>query len=220
MRQAAPPPAIAPFGAATAAPDMGCGVDLIRADQRDAAVRTLAEAFSDDPLMLLLAPDERRRDRVGRWFFGVTVDYGMRWGRVWVAEDASAVSVWLPPGSTWTTRRSLRVGMGAFPLRVGLRPMLAVMRAAPALERLHASVKGDHWYLVAIGTRPSRQGTGLGGTLLAVGTARADADGVPCYLETATERNVDFYARRGFGVVGQEQIGRDTVYGMVRPPVR
>jgi ribosomal protein S18 acetylase RimI-like enzyme len=192
-------------------------VDLIRADQREAAAATLADAFHDDPLLHILAPDERRRAQVGRWFFGVTVDYGMRWGRVWVAEDVAAVAVWLPPGSTWLARRSLRVGMAAFPLRVGVRPMLRVMRTAPALERLHRSVAEPHWYLMAIGTRASRQGVGLGGALLAAGTSRADADGVPCYLETSTEQNVEFYARRGFEVVGQESLGDHRLYGMVRP---
>jgi ribosomal protein S18 acetylase RimI-like enzyme len=192
-------------------------VDLIRAHQREAAAETLAEAFHDDPLLHILAPDERRRGRVGRWFFQVTVDYGMRWGHVWVTEDVAAVAVWLPPGSTWMARRSLRVGMATFPLRVGVRPMVRVMRAAPALERLHTSVTEPHWYLMAIGTRPSRQGAGLGGALLAAGMSRADADGTPCYLETSTEQNVDFYARRGFEVVGQEQLSGHTLYGMVRP---
>ena len=34
--------------------------------------------------------------------------------------------------------------------------------------------------------------------------AQADAAGVPCYLETETERNVAFYRRRGFEVVKTE----------------
>jgi len=106
---------------------------------------------------------------VGRWFFQVNVDYGMRWGRVWAADDAAAVSIWLPPGSRWSSLRSLRVGMAAFPFRVGPKPMLDIMRFAPALERLHRSVRGPHWYLMAIGTRPSRQGEGLGSALLTPG---------------------------------------------------
>lgn len=30
---------------------------------------------------------------------------------------------------------------------------------------------------------------------------RADADGVPCYLETANEKNVPFYQKQGFSVI-------------------
>jgi ribosomal protein S18 acetylase RimI-like enzyme len=193
-------------------------MELIRPDQRDAAAGSLAEAFHDDGLLQLLAPDERRRPGVGRWFFGVSVDYGMRWGRIWVNEDASAVSVWLPPDSRWTARRSLRVGMAMFPLRVGPRAMLRVMRAAPVLERLHQAVPGPHWYLMAIGTRPARRGEGLGSALIAAGTAQADGAGLPCYLETANPRNVGFFRRHGFEVMGTEHMHGYPIFGMVRQP--
>jgi ribosomal protein S18 acetylase RimI-like enzyme len=194
-------------------------MDIIRSDQRDAATDTLAEAFREDPLMHILAPDEERRFDVGRWFFGVTVDYGMRWGRVWVNEESSAVSVWLPPETTWSAGRSFRVGMGAFPIRVGVRAMARVMRAAPALDRLHGAVsKRPHWYLMAIGTLPDRQRSGLGSALVAAGTSQADKARVPCYLETATSRNVEFFGRHGFDVTGTEHMHGYQIFGMVRQP--
>jgi GNAT superfamily N-acetyltransferase len=177
-------------------------MDLIRPEQRDAAALTLTVAFHDDPLLHLLAPNELRRPRVGRWFFGVTVDYGMRWGRVWVNEDASAVSVWSPPDE----------GQG------GLRAIVRVMQAAPALDRLHDAVSEPHWYLMAIGTRPARRREDLGGALIAAGTSRADAARVPCCLETATLRNVEFFARRGFEVAGREQVPGYPIFGMARRP--
>jgi hypothetical protein len=37
-------------------------------------------------------------------------------------------------------------------------------------------------------------------------TSRADAAGVPCYLETGTQSNIDFYAKRGFEIVGQTDL--------------
>ena len=191
-------------------------VNPIRPDQREAAAETLAEAFHDDPLLQLLAPDPRRRAAVGRWFFQTNVDYGMRWGRVWVADDAAAVAIWLPPGTRFGALRSLRVGMGAFPFRVGLGPMRKFVRVAPALQRLHGLVRGPHWYLMTIGTRPSRQGEGLGSAVLAAGTTRADLDGLPCYLETSTQRAVDFYLEHGFDVVGREDPGGHIVFGLVR----
>jgi len=191
-------------------------MDLIRPNQRDAAALTLSEAFHNDPLMQLLARDELRRPRAGRWFFGVTVDYGIRWGRVWVNEDAAAVAVWLTPDSAWSAPRSFQVGMGMFPLRVGLRAMVRVMRAAPALARLHGVVSGPHWYLMAIGTRPARRREGLGSALIAAGTSQADAAHLPCYLETATPRNVEFFREHGFEVTGAEHVSGHPIFGMVR----
>ena len=186
-------------------------------DQRVAAAEALAEAFFDDPLFDLLAPDPARRAGVGRWFFQTNVDYGLRWGRVWAAGDVAAVSIWLPPGTRFDPLRSLRVGMGAFPFRVGWRPMRRIIAVAPAMQRLHRSVGGPHWYLMTLGTRPSRRGEGLGSAVLTAGTAQADLDAVPCYLETSTQRAIDFYLRHGFEVVGREDVQGHVLHGLVRP---
>ena len=72
--------------------------------------------------------------------------------------------------------------------------------------------------VVAVGARSESQGQGLGSALVEVGTTRADAAGVPCYLETGTQSNIDFYAKRGFEVVGQTDFDGHTLTGMVRQP--
>jgi ribosomal protein S18 acetylase RimI-like enzyme len=60
-----------------------------------------------------------------------------------------------------------------------------------------------HWYLWALGVQPEAQGQGIGGDLLQYGLAQADGDGLPCYLETQTERNIAFYERFGFRVADE-----------------
>ena len=194
-------------------------IDTIRPDQIEAAAKTLAEAFWDDPLMHIVAPSEKKRAAVGPWFFSKSIAYGMRWGEASCNDDASAVAIWFPPGSTnITPGRMLRVGMGALPLRAGISGTLRFMRAISATEKFHKAVEGPHWYLMAIGTSPTRQGTGLGSALLGLGTSEADAAGIPCYLETATESNVAYYSKRGFEVTGQANVLGFTLYGMVRQP--
>lgn len=48
--------------------------------------------------------------------------------------------------------------------------------------------------------------------------ARAEDDGLPCYLETSNERNVPFYRKHGFAVVKEVVVpGSELrVWGMVR----
>jgi ribosomal protein S18 acetylase RimI-like enzyme len=194
-------------------------VKTLRTDQLEAAAKTLAEAFWDDPLLQIVAPNEKKRAAVGPWFFSRSVAYGMRWGEVSANDDASAVAVWFPPGNTdITPGRMLRVGMGAFPFRAGINGTLRFMRAISATEKFHKAVEGPHWYLMAMGTRPTRRGTGLGSALLEKGTAQADATEIPCYLETGTESNVAYYSKRGFEVTGQANVLGFTLYGMVRQP--
>jgi ribosomal protein S18 acetylase RimI-like enzyme len=193
-------------------------VDPIGPDQVDAAARSLAEAFHDDPLLQLLSPDERRRPELGRWFFSKPLAIGLQSGHVWGTDDASAVAVWFPPGRTHITLiQMLRVGMGALPFKAGWRSSARLLQAMSATESFHNAVGGSHWYLMAIGTRASRRGQGLGGQLLDMGTSRADAAGLPCYLETATDANIAFYSKRGFEVIGQRVVHGFTLSGMVRP---
>lgn len=185
----------------------------------DAAAATLLEAFFDDPLLQVVAPDEAVRRRWGAWFMGLPLQYGLRWGEVWGNDDASAVAVWVPPGSgDMGPGRMLRVGLARMPFRLGLSGTRRFMRALSATEPFHKMVHGPHWYLVSVGTRTERQGQGLGSELVEVGTSRADAAGVPCYLETGTQSNIDFYAKRGFEIIGQTAFDGYTLTGMVRQP--
>ena len=58
----------------------------------------------------------------------------------------------------------------------------------------------DHWYLQLLATHPDWQRQGLGAALMASMFERADAEGLPCHLETETFVNVGYYRRHGFEV--------------------
>lgn len=199
----------------------GRAVSIQRLDARqaDAAAATLCEAFFDDPILQIVAPDEATRRRWGPWFMSLMVQYGLRWGEVWATDDASAVAVWVPPNSgDMGLGRMLRVGLARMPLRLGMTGSRRFMQALSSTEPFHKSVHGPHWYLAAVGTRSDCQGQGLGSALVDIGTSRADVAGVPCYLETGTQTNIDFYTKRGFDVVGQTDFDGHTLTGMVRQP--
>jgi hypothetical protein len=192
----------------------------LSSNEREAATATLAEAFWDDPLMEVIAPDKERRKKVAPWFFKTAVAYGLRWGEVWANDDVSAVAIWLPPGETdLTPLRMLRAGMGALPFKAGFNGTSRFMTAMSVAEKFHKGVKGPHWYLFAIGTRQSVQGTGQGSALVKLGTDKADAAGLPCYLETGTASNVAFHTKRGFEISGTEKVLGFDLWGMVRPAV-
>jgi GNAT superfamily N-acetyltransferase len=94
---------------------------------------------------------------------------------------------------------------------------------SPASARTseHAYPSGRYWYLEAIGVDKGRQDAGIGTRLLEPTLAVADRDGIPCYLETVSGRNVTWYQRLGFRVhrEGLEFItGGPTYWTMIRPP--
>jgi ribosomal protein S18 acetylase RimI-like enzyme len=62
----------------------------------------------------------------------------------------------------------------------------------------------DHWYLWFLGVDPERQGQGIGSVLLRSLSAKAEASGVPCYLETDKLSSVRIYERHGYVVHSEE----------------
>jgi len=194
-------------------------VESLPPDRQREAALTLAEAFTNDPLLEILAPDLARRAKLGPQMMSVLVAYGVRFGQVWSNDDASAVAIWLHPESgPMTMPRMLRVGMWRAPFMLGLTGMGRMSKAMSATEDFHKQVEGPHWYLMTVGTRTAMQGRGLGSQLVDMGTSRADDAGVPCYLETGTDSNIAFYQKRGFEIIGQADCYGHTLTGMVRQP--
>jgi ribosomal protein S18 acetylase RimI-like enzyme len=194
-------------------------IQRLDADDADTAAATLAEAFFDDPLLQIVAPNEATRRRWGAWFMSMPLHYGLRWGEVWSNDDTSAVAVWIPPDSgEMGLGRMLQIGLARVPVRLGVNGFRRFIGSLSKTEAFHKSVDGPHWYLLAVGARSARQGQGLGSALVEVGTSRADEAGLPCYLETGTQSNIDFYTKRGFEIVGQAEYLGHTLTGMVRQP--
>ena len=193
---------------------------FVRADL-SATVATLARAFDDDPVMTWIFPDERMRRRRLPSFFNSTLrSTSLRQDGTEVAVQGSRVlggAIWLPPG-TWRPPlwRQL-IALPGVALRLGSRLPVASATYG-ALLRVHPT--RPHWYLSGIGTDPPERGTGVGSELMRSRLARCDADRVPAYLESSKERNVPFYERHGFAVIGELSIpaGGPTLWLMWRDP--
>jgi ribosomal protein S18 acetylase RimI-like enzyme len=176
---------------------------VLGASQAAAAADAIASGHADYPAFRAVFPDPRRRARALRPFFRATVRDAIPFGGVWALVDGErvdAVAVWLPPGaSPWTARRKARATPAL------LRVLAADPRAFPRFVRYGANAERaqpeePHWYLVVLSVRPDAQRQGLGSRLVARGIARADAEHLPCSLETSDPANVAFYQRFGFEV--------------------
>jgi GNAT superfamily N-acetyltransferase len=77
-----------------------------------------------------------------------------------------------------------------------------------------------HYYVRIIGVRAARQGRGLGSTLMQPTLEKADADGLPTYLEASSERSAALYERLGFVHLRKLELpdGGPPVWSMRRPP--
>jgi ribosomal protein S18 acetylase RimI-like enzyme len=182
----------------------GAAVRLATSDDLDGMADALALAFHDDPVMCWLFGDQAPRPmRYSRPFFAPEGARHLRTHQVFTIDGTPGAAYWDPPGH-WKTSPKDILRQAPLMLRgLGGRTVNA-LRGLSRMEAVHAE-HPEHYYLAVLGTRPDRQGSGLGSALMAPVLDRCDADGVGAYLESSKESNIPFYRRHGFEVVGEVQ---------------
>ena len=170
-------------------------------DEVELVARIAAEGFEADPVLGWVLQDEARRlDQLVVLFRGLVEDTLPPQGLVHVLEDA-CVAFWRDPAYEHGHMAADRVeerGQGADadggPFSEEELARLAIL--GDAMREAHPHE--PHWYLNVVATRPAHQSRGLGAAVLQPVLARADAEGVPCYLESTNPRNRTLYYRQGF----------------------
>ena len=186
------------------APEL-CGVEHMPAVAED-----LSAAFATYPMFEWFMRADARRDAARLRFFQMLTRNLTFGGEVLRPAGGGAASVWMPsqslvPTPLWEEIRLLPVLLGATGLaRFG---RLAAMRQA---MDAHHPMDRPHIYLWLLGVRPQAQGLGIGSRLLRAGLERADAQGLPVFLETSTPENVALYRRHGFEVLSEYWVRPDS----------
>ena len=172
---------------------------------------TAMRAFVDDPVMRWLIPDDEEYHEPGGEVFRGAMTSWVALDEVWCTDDGAAVAAWIPPGRP-------EAEVEADP-PVAPPPPERVERFKVLVPLMDANTPpGPHWYLQLLATHPDWQRQGLGATLMAPMFDRADAEGLPCYLETETTENVVYYRRHGFDVRSEWDVpGGPHMWGMLRP---
>ncbi len=194
----------------------------LKESELDEAGEALGRAFFDDPLMTYILPDEETRSKKLTWFMRTGVKYGQLYGEVHTTpESVDGAACWLPPGEAdMSMFRMARAGMLMVPFKLGLGAFRRFLKINDYMDKLHhRDMPEDHWYLMILGVDTGNQGQGVGSSLVAPMLARADAEGLPCYLETMKEINVAFYEKHGFQVVVEDDLpdGGPHFWTMKRP---
>ena len=168
----------------------------------------LARAFFNDPLIIYYLPDPVRREQVLPYLMLVSLRYALYYGEVDTPAERIGAACWLQPGHTDLNLCGLiRSAIGVIPPNLGLEALRRINQIEPAIDRVHrACMPGPHWYLMLLAIEPSFQGQGIGGHLIERKLAEARQNGLPCYLETMTEKDVAFYRKHGFEVVFETEI--------------
>jgi ribosomal protein S18 acetylase RimI-like enzyme len=179
----------------------GSNIVSLSEENLDAAAQSLARAFQDDPLQAYVFPDPIERTKRSPAHFAPLLRYGLLFGEVLTTQGKPlGAAVWLPP-ETWqvTPERASAAGFDDLPNILGEEAAERFFSVLEAIDPYHhQDVPPEHWYVMVVGVSPEARGQGLGRALLEPIMNRADAAGLPCYLETAQPDNVAFYEYLGF----------------------
>lgn len=193
--------------------------EIVQAEgaENAALITTLALAFQEDPAINWIFPDAKRR-RIGlSRMFGIFAPLDKQDGMALVSPGDEVATLWRGPG---------QAHVGLLPTLVRAVPFLCAFGLSlPRALKIGDAIDAHHpkgiryWYLHYAGVRPEHQGKGWGGAAIRAGIARADADHVPVYLETATPGNVGLYRSLGFEVTQEWDVpgGGPHFWSMLRP---
>lgn len=177
-------------------------IRIASAGEAAAATEILSDGFADDPVM--------------RWVFGETVRaalpvmFGFMLREVLIPVGATYIdgdccAVWTPPGrDPWATEDRGGRFLEAMTDVLDDGSLHRMIVLNELVERIHS--REPHWYLGMLATRTAAQGTGAGSRLLAHTLQRVDHDRFAAHLESTNPRNVPFYERHGFVVLGEERL--------------
>lgn len=161
------------------------------------AVRILAEAFHDDPVLNWTCNHPAKLDR----FFEMTLPVFIPHRLTYVDAQGCGAAAWLGPHQALKWPVNLSSVANVFTLG-GLTGIYRLLLSGNKTEHYHP--KTPHYYLFAIGVTGARKGQGLGTALINEVLRRCDDEGMPAYLENSKEGNLRFYEGHGFKV--QQQI--------------
>jgi ribosomal protein S18 acetylase RimI-like enzyme len=187
-------------------------------DDLPALTRMLGRAFIDDPIVVWACGSSALRPALLAAIDRARLRQLLAYEEIWIASESTSAALWTPPGRGRTNllqNAALARDM-LHPRLMACLPRLAL--GLTSMQRAHPH-EPRHWYLSKLGTDPDMQGRGLGSAVLQPVLDTCDSDGVGAYLETAVERNLDFYARHGFQATGELRIPRGPrIWTMWRKP--
>ncbi len=183
----------------------------------------LARAFLNDPTSVLAYPDERERQTRLHYIYEFLLRYYIGYVEAYTTSDKlEGISIWQRYSSQISSLSFWHfILSGAIwpALRIGITTSKSMQPFMEYVENKHREMVPDlHWYLVGLGVDPEYQGQGCASRLLRPKLARIEAEGLSCYLETATEKNVAMYQHLGFKVIEDFIIPGTTVklWGMLK----
>jgi hypothetical protein len=198
-------------------------VARLEPSQVDSLATVLSRTYQDEPDLAYMVPDEAMRRIVSPSLFQSAIRAGQRYGEIHTTENADGVAVWIRPEHDLPFGRMVRTGPMEFSFNLGWEYTARYMKLSVSIEEVRKRLAPSaHWYLMVLGVEISTPTKVIGDSLIAPVLSRADSTGVPCYLETFSEKRLGFYKDFGFRITGAGRIpdGGPNFWAMTRAAVQ
>ncbi len=181
--------------------------------EQDAVIDALKLAFGADPATRWVWPDPQK---YLLHFTNFAKAFG---GRAFVHKTAhyvgnySGAALWLPPNIEPDINRLLDL--------IGSTTSKEAQNILPRVFEKMGSFHPNepHWYLPLLGVDPLYHGKGFGSILMKYASKVFDKDNSLAYLESSNPRNISFYQRHGFELLGTIEVDKfPPLFPMLRKP--
>jgi GNAT superfamily N-acetyltransferase len=181
--------------------------------EESAVIDALKLAFVADPATRWVWPDPQK------YLFNFSNFAKAFGGKAFANESAhyvgnySGAALWLPPNVHPDVDRLMLILQSS--------GSDSAMKDGPEVfEKMSGYHPSEpHWYLPLLGVDPLYHGKGLGSALMQYATAMCDQDNKFAYLESSNPKNIPFYKRHGFELLGKIQVNTfPPIFPMLRKP--
>lgn len=179
---------------------------MIKAKRQDKNLinEILTESFKNNKSVLFAVKNDKKEKERIKILIDYSIDFGHRFGEVFVSDDKKASCIVLYPEKIKPTFKfevlwniSLAINV------IGLANVMSVLKQQSAIKKHHPKESFYHlWY---IGVSPELQGQGKGSGLMNQVLEYLDSKPRPVYLETSTVRNIPWYQRFNFQIIDKLQ---------------
>jgi ribosomal protein S18 acetylase RimI-like enzyme len=181
--------------------------------EREIVIDALKLAFGSDPAIRCVWPDPQKyllhfsefaKAFGGRAFVNNTAFY---------VGNYSGAALWLPPN----IEPDIDIMLGLLHSTTSED----VQNILPSVFEKMASFHPNepHWYLPLLGVDPLYHGKGLGSILMEYTSKIFDNNNLLGYLESSNPRNISFYQRHGFELLGTIEVDKfPPLFPMLRKP--
>ena len=188
-------------------------IQIATEDQKDQILSTTMLSFCMDPFVRWATHDSHQYLTRYADLFMVSIKAGIANRSAYFSSGFLGIAVWFPPGIYAADQEIVTAiqNLGPSPLRELMEEAFEKFLA------FHPEV--PHWYLPFMGVDPNFQGQGIGSSLLKHVLDICDSKKEIAYLEASSTRNMYFYQRHGFEVLGSFKVGDSpNLFPMIRKP--